>query len=146
MQANLIALALPAAWTAMSDDFQNGIPVGVVTAMSVAALIALVWRLPYHLATAENRRGSGERSRNPTRLPVRRLDTLIAQTLTNFPCCSLAAWLPPCAFRMYNKPSLARQPPKGCESTGCGPCLDSEASLPARKTSLSSLVSSTSVK
>lgn len=34
VQANLIALALPAAWTAMPDDFQNAIQGGVVTAMS----------------------------------------------------------------------------------------------------------------
>lgn len=45
VQANLIALALPAAWTALPDDFQNAIPGGVVTAMSAAALIALVGRI-----------------------------------------------------------------------------------------------------
>ena len=45
VQANLIALALPAAWTAIPDDFQSAIPGGVVTAMSAAALIALVGRI-----------------------------------------------------------------------------------------------------
>jgi hypothetical protein len=44
VQASAIAIALPVAWLALPEDFQNAIPGGVVTLMAVASLAALVGR------------------------------------------------------------------------------------------------------
>lgn len=45
VQASAVALALPIAWPQLPEDFQNAIPGGLVTAMAVASLLALVGRM-----------------------------------------------------------------------------------------------------
>ena len=45
VQAAAIAAALPLAWPQLPSDFQNAIPGGLITAMSVVSLIAIVGRL-----------------------------------------------------------------------------------------------------